>query len=318
MNTALADDLAALTDTNGNFTWPPVLPAAQIGGYTNIGISGVNNSNGAFFKLTANGHFKFRDEYGTTNDFTTNGLAITQTNGNSFVYSNGTMKLNGLSVATINQLIDTNTVLNSLNQVTSNFLATNALGLLNLQSNLWVKGSNYLATNFSAALLSISNNLATNALSITSITSNGLSYIWNYNLNSASNGLQQQLISVQLYAAGLSNLVASVSNNIVGTSNAQNAALLVVSNLVTGSKAFSLTLPATYATIGAAFSAPYMPDGNYSVGVLPQDATTASIIGGGLDTPWADTKAASGFNLRIPFPTNSDLHFDIFLKENTQ
>ena len=171
--------------------------------------------------------------------------------------------------------------------------------------------------------------------------SNSLSALFNYDLNVASNYLQAQIVSGSNYAtavsnlvlstaAGLSNSTAMVSNQAWAfsnalaadqtvSSNALQAGLISVSNLFTAGKRLSFTLPSTYAAQGVAFSAPYMPDGNYSVAVCPQDSTTAGVFSAfGGESYWVSSKLNTGFTLNILFATNTDLHFDITVGENTQ
>ncbi|MDE2105650.1 MAG: hypothetical protein KGL39_50955, partial [Patescibacteria group bacterium] len=101
-----ADDLTALTDTNGFFTWPTNLQASQVTGYTNLPFLGYNTTNNAGWTLTPNGHYTFIDNYGTTNSFTASGWEIYQTNGASLIYTNGVLALDGTNVANVAQLAD--------------------------------------------------------------------------------------------------------------------------------------------------------------------------------------------------------------------
>jgi hypothetical protein len=153
----------------------------------------------------------------------------------------------------------------------------------------------------------------------------GLSVLWNYNLTGASNALNASTIVV-------SNLVTSVSNNDVVSSNALKQFILTVSNNIvvasnaiagsvagiTTSKAFTASLPATYASIGIGFNNPLMPDGNYSVELEPQDQSTASAPNWSM-AYWVGSKTSSGFTIYASFATNAyNLNFDVIVKENTQ
>ena len=173
--------------------------------------------------------------------------------------------------------------------------------------------------------------------------SNALSAAWNYNLNSVSNSFVLQLGTNTAYGVAISNNVYTASNalsaGIIATSNSLVVGIVAVSNdvytasnaLATGitdvsnsvagivvMKAFSATLPATYASIGIGFSTPLMPDGNYSVALTPKDQDTAQAILGGMSW-WVGAKNSSGFTIYAAYATNAiSLNFECIVKENTQ
>lgn len=89
LSSVFADDLTALTDTNGIFTWPPTIAAWQIGDYTNKDLRIVNTNNGAMVDLSPNGYFSFTDASGMMIQSAPTAWTILQTNGNGFYYSNG-------------------------------------------------------------------------------------------------------------------------------------------------------------------------------------------------------------------------------------
>ncbi len=158
------------------------------------------------------------------------------------------------------------------------------------------------------------------------ITSNGLSSTWNYNLITTSNGLMGFVLGVSNNVNTAASVALAVSNTVtaaqVATSNAVAAQIITTSNSFASAlapqKAFTATLPATYASIGIAFNTPLMPDYNYSVSLTPQDANTAGAAHNGM--PWyVGAKSASGFTIYVPFATNAyNLNFDCLVHENTQ
>ena len=147
---------------------------------------------------------------------------------------------------------------------------------------------------------------------------NALSILWNYNLTGISNQCAGSNTLAVVNLNSTSNALQVTEN---ANSNAWSTATKNLTNLVTTftiSKAFTATLPATYSSIGIGFSTPLMPDGNYSVSLLPQDANTAGAYVSGL--PWyVSSKNNSGFTIYIPYATNAyNLNFDCIVKENTQ
>jgi len=170
----------------------------------------------------------------------------------------------------------------------TNSVATNsAAGLTNqftLTTNLVFNATNTLATNFNAELTTATNNVATNVLASLISISNTL-YLAIYN--------------------GLSNNAVADASNVMYFTNGFL------------SKAFSCTLPATYASIGIGFSTPLMPDGNFSVNLTPHDQNTANAYQAGLNW-WVGLKNSSGFTIYADYATNFNLNFDCTVKENTQ
>jgi hypothetical protein len=171
-------------------------------------------------------------------------------------------------------------------------------------------------------------------------TSNGLSAIWNFNLTTTSNGLQAQITTVsnefwsatnvletqtvtasnalQSQITLNSNIVLNVSNDLATADENSSNVLQAQITGFTAIKAFTAVLPANYASIGVAFNTPLMPDGNYSVSLIPQDQNTATAPQNGLSW-WVNSKNNSGFTIYIPFATNAyNLNFDCIVKENTQ
>ena len=153
--------------------------------------------------------------------------------------------------------------------------------------------------------------------------SNSLYTLLTYNLNVASNALQTQIstttvsnmvISLSNTAAYnatlMTNYATAMTNYVTATSNSLSAQI----SSVTSAKAFSFTLSATYASQGIGFNTPLMPDANYSVGIIPDDQTTAESP----LKPWISSKTASGFTINVGYATNYDMHWDCVIKENSQ
>lgn len=194
----------------------------------------------------------------------------------------------------------------------SNYLATNFLSQLTTTSNA-------LSTSLLGQINTSSNYLSTNFLSQLTTTSNGLSILWNYNLNTVSNGLQVQVTSNATAIVTASNALAA---RIIATNTALLSVIATTSNTFAASigpaKAFSCSVPATYSSIGIGFNAPLMPDGNFSVVLLPQDQTTAEAPSQGLFW-WVGSKTTSGFTIYVSYATNAyNLNFECLVKENTQ
>ena len=322
---AQSDGYTFLSDSNGVALTGFYVPAPQVTGTlnptnipagfltptnTNTGVLFTNPVNGAFTILTTNAHLTFIDEYGTTNSFNTNGFSIAWTNGMTIVFSNGTVRISGLFIGNGAGL--TNVQLTSItNWVSvSNSIVTTYTNFWWPFTNIYYPWTNWVSTNFSSQL-------ATNALNATNnlnSASNALTIAWNYTLTTASNWLALNNASNTTFTAAVSNLWVTGSNTLAQFSRG-------VSNIVAGvsaTKALTATLPATYDSIGIGFSTPLMPDGNYSVTLLPQDQTTADAHFYGMHW-WVDTKNSSGFTLHVPFATNAfNLNFDCLIKENTQ
>jgi len=153
--------------------------------------------------------------------------------------------------------------------------------------------------------------------------SNNLSILFNAALASQSNYFSLYCLTNAQGIVAATNQITVTSNSLaaslLNTSNTLAASILSVSNLVGATKRFTLTVPSGYASIGASFSAPFMPDGNYSISVCPQDATTAGAMSaGGGEFYYPSSKANNGFTLNILFATNVNLTFDITVGENTQ
>jgi hypothetical protein len=140
-------------------------------------------------------------------------------------------------------------------------------------------------------------------------TSNGIVSI----INTTSNAL---LSTINL----ASNTVAVAAANAQTSANMASNSVTVASNYLFSAigprKAFSATLAATFTSQGQGFSAPLMPDGNFSVSLTPQDAVTAH--NEQTNKAYADTKSTSGFTIRIPVQNPNDLHYDVLILENTQ
>lgn len=149
--------------------------------------------------------------------------------------------------------------------------------------------------------------------------SNNLSILWNYNFNAVSNGLQAVDLANSNATLNASNTLAT---RIVDTNTLLMAKITALSNQfaasVSPAKAFTATVPATYASIGIGFSTPLMPDGNYSVALTPQDAATAGSPSA--DLYWyVGSKNSSGFTIYLSYATNGyNLNFDCVVKENSQ
>jgi hypothetical protein len=322
---AQSDGYAFLCDTNGNALSGFYLPAAQLTGTlsptniptgfltptnTSTAVLFTNHVTAAFTLLTTNAHLTFIDEYGTTNSFTTNGFSISFTNGQTIVFSNGNLRVSG--TFTGNGAGLTNVQITSITNWTSvsNTLATSYTNFWWPFTNIYCPWTNWVSTNFSALV----SNVGTGATNDIVNTSNQLTTAWNYTLTTASNNLATATTSNLTFSTAVSNLWTTGSNTLAQFSKG-------VSNIVAGvsaTKALTATLPATYASIGIGFSTPLMPDGNYSVTLLPQDQTTADAHFYGMHW-WVDTKNSSGFTLHVPFATNAfNLNFDCLIKENTQ
>ena len=147
------------------------------------------------------------------------------------------------------------------------------------------------------------------------VTSNGLTALWNANLQATTNGLATMININSNGITTLSNVWLVGSNLLWQYSESSSNSLWMNSK---PSKAFTATLPATYSSIGIAFQNPLMPDGNYSVSLLPQDSTTAGAATAGMQW-YVSAKSANGFTIYVPFATNTfNLNFDCIVHENTQ
>lgn len=288
---------------------------------TNLSVLFTNTSTASFSLLSTNGHFKFRDEYGTTNDFTTNGYAITWTNGNYFSVSNGAVRFSGLGTGNGAGFTNLSVVNFSNWPAISNTLALNYTNAVVPLSNSYVAFTNWITTNTATNLFNVSNSLATTFTNQIYNTSNSLAGTVAYNLYTLSNTLAITTASAQAYAVGVSNTVVTSSNGLAAAISSAVGYTTSVSNLfsgITASKALTATVPATYSSIGIGFSTPLLPDGNYSVTLLPQDQNTAQSPAAGLFW-WVGSKNASGFTIYLSYATNGyNLNFDCLVKENTQ
>ncbi|MDE2019405.1 MAG: hypothetical protein KGJ13_03590 [Patescibacteria group bacterium] len=147
------------------------------------------------------------------------------------------------------------------------------------------------------------------------ITSNALNAQWNANLQATTNGLAAMININSNGITTLSNVWLVGSNILWQYTESSSNSLWLNSK---PSKAFTATLPATYSSIGIAFTTPLMPDANYSVSLLPQDSTTAGAAAAGMQW-YVGSKSASGFSIYVPFATNTfNLNFDCIVHENTQ
>ena len=133
-----------------------------------------------------------------------------------------------------------------------------------------------------------------------------LSAAVNFYLNFGSNALQSQITYN-------SNLIYSTSNSLAATVTTTSNALQAQIGSA-AMKAFTATLPSTYASIGVAFSTPLMPDGNYSVSLTPSDQQTADSIFASMHW-WVDSKSTSGFTLHTDYATNYNLNFECIVKK---
>lgn len=229
----------------------------------------------------------------------------------SNVLANGTIPLGALPAGTFTNSAGMTNYVNSV----SNNVFTNLTSLY-LASDLSV--SNKVYTNLLTVINTTSNSITTNTTAQINTSSNGLSVALNYNLTITSNGLQTQITAATNYSVAVSNTFAA---RFVTQSNALQTQISTVSNTVNGiiaGKAFSCYVPATYSSIGIGFSTPLMPDGNYSVSLVPQDDNTAGAPQAGLYW-YVNSKNASGFTIYLNYATNAyNLNFDCTVKENTQ
>ena len=265
------------------------------GGINNVILGGANNTIGQSFGW--NGVF---DGPLTANNSCAGGVGAWPVFSGSFIWCDDQGATNWLRNTTNNQVI---------------FRAKNGFGI-----NTNFTGTNALAVNGNGDFSSISiGGVGIGTLYSPTVTSNGLSTLWNYNLTTASNALQTQITSALAQDVTTSNNLAA---QIVATNTALVTLVAATSNSFAASigpaKAFTATLPATYSSIGIGFSTPLMPDGNYSVTLTPQDQNTAEAPLNGMSW-WVGSKNNSGFTIYAAFATNAyNLNFECQVKENTQ
>ena len=280
----------------------------------------------------------------------TNGMAFTVSNGvvtaGSFAGTTLAANISGL----------TNYVLLTQFSNTTTYLQTNAAASLQSVSNglaaFTQASSNSVLTNLSAFTIALvnstSNNLATNS-ALSATTSNSLVTQFTTLTMNASNVLavagaadtvnwQTASNNVAVYAYGVSNAAIAYTlgvSNVQATfavnaattalngtnysltvSNALKAYITGVSNLNSPSKAFTAALAAGFTSQGQGFNAPLMPDGNFSVSLVPQDAPTAASAA--TNHWYVGGKSASGYTIYVPVQNPFPLNFDSIIKENTQ
>ena len=272
LHSALADDLTALTDTNGNFTWPPTINAAQISGWTNRSIIMVS-TNGGSGTIGTDGHFRFVDTNGMVVAFAPRTFTAMETNGNGFTYSNGMFYLNGetffqsvITVAnsTSNQLASVtnlqNAVNNLSNQMFALFSASNAVTFAALAATNTAIRAALVATNTS--LLAA---IATNGVESTNLAY-ALAYAnTNFTLYSVSNATLQLTNFAYLIGQNATNYANLLA--LYGTNNAN----FVITNAGSGAAYFSQHFRQGTGYVGAGTNLqpitfdPAFADGSYRV-----------------------------------------------------
>ena len=190
---------------------------------TNQQILLTNSYNHAWTFINTNCHFHIVDEYGTTNDFTTNGFTITWTNGNQIVLSNGNISLTG-------QYLGNGTNITNINSA-------------NIYN--WLSISNQMATNYWTPLMAASNVLSGLIYSTSNL-------LWS---NTAALVLSDSnLLQLQITAAGVNLLNCSnvLQSEVLSSSNALQAQIITQSNrinMVTGIKSFASAVTSGYACL---------------------------------------------------------------------
>ena len=281
-----AQQLTATTDTNGNFTWPTLIPAAQIGGWTNPIY--IYNTNGQLSgTINPNGSFLFTNS-ATSNSFSygiQSGVVIIQTPSGSQIFSNGDVYGTiGGSIpltSTVTNLVAQNTtlqaaLLNLSNQVFASFSASNATVFTALvASNLITQ------TALTNNLIGTSNALWTAAFTL--IGTNGINAT-NYALTIGYQGTNYSYALTTNNGALFTNLVyaleAAQSNNVNGTFTSTN---WFATHFRTG--VFANPSPETNGTV---IFYPGFADANFLVFLSPSTGSIGSYppwSGGSPNTP---------------------------------
>ena len=268
-----AQQLTATTDTNGNFTWPTMIPAAQIGGWTNPIY--IYNTNGQLSgTINPNGSFLFTNS-ATSNSFSygiQSGVVIIQTPSGSQIFSNGDV------YGTIGGSIPlTSTVTNLVAQNT-----TLQAALLNL--------SNQMVASFGVSNSIYQNEFSgSNAAAQTAITgavSAATNTIWGYAYPLiATNGINATNFAFTLgyqgtnYSYGLTTNNGAFYTNLVyalAAAGSNNAAALVgnTNYFATHFRLGTVTMGSGAIAVTNVFSPPFA-DPNFTVSVAQADQTSA-------------------------------------------
>lgn len=308
---AFADDLAALTDTNGNFTWPPHINASQITGWSNT-ITFIS-TNGGSATLNPDGHFRFVDSNGMVVAFAPQSFTAMETNGNGFTYSNGMFYLNGETFfqsvviaanSTSNQMSSVTNLQNAINalsnQIFLSFSASNAVTLAALSGTNTLIHNALIATN--TTLLAA---IATNGVNSTNFEY-ALAYgNTNFTIYSVSNS-GAQLTNFAYFigqnATNYANLVAAAGTN--NTSASTNSTFAIVTNF------FAAHTYSAFVTVPAGVWNTMV---SVPAGFLPTDFHVVADHSDGNTTPFTLSFGGSGIFYITVSDTNVAKYFQYIL-----
>lgn len=247
---------------------------------------------------------------------------------------------------TIGTFGEDNTVLNGNRNVVANGTKVgNVIGGSDAEANynygfIWsgyFGGTNFASTADNQFLIRAlggvginTNNPGTNQLQVNgniesrSYTIGGTNLLQLLPIVATSNGI---IATINTTSNSLLSIINTASNTVaVAALNAQTSANLASNSVVVASnslvtlygprKAFTATIAATFTSQGQSFNTPLMPDGDYSVSLIPQDAATANSQW--TNAWYVDTKSSSGFTIRIPVQNSFNLNFDCIVNDNTQ